>query len=484
VSSETHDPRIIIVSNRLPVTVTVEEGRVAIERSSGGLATGLAGPHERSNTLWIGWPGDIQGMHGERRRRIHERLAELRAAPVHLTPHEVDVFYERISNGVLWPICHDRLDRLPLRIDGWYVYESANVKFADAVVEHWRPGDIIWVHDYQLLRLPALLRERLPEARIGFFLHVPFPNPEIFFTLPVRRWLVEGMMGADLVAFHTRRYRGHFSATLRRLFGLELDSDGAVEWNDRLVRTAWFPMGVDAAQFSEDASSREVTAEVHAFKPPGCRLLLGVDRLDYSKGIPRRLLAFERLLTAHPEWRGRVRLVQVAVPSRGSVGAYRQFREEVEGIVGRINGAFASPTWSPIHYLYRSVPRTTLLALYRAADVMLVTPLRDGMNLVAKEFAATRSDEDGVLLLSEFAGAADELTDALLVNPYDVDGMCTAMQTALTMAGPDRRRRMRALRARVFANDVHHWVRSFLDALGAIADPPVGSRPISGQHVP
>ena len=457
--------RLIIVSNRLPVTVHARDGRAVVRPSAGGLATGLRGPHESSNGLWIGWPGDLASLDAETAAEVRQRLTELRTVPVELTPAEHRVFYDDISNSVLWPICHDRVDQLPLRVEGWETYEAVNARFADAVVANYRDGDLIWVHDYQLLRLPALLRARLPGARIGFFLHIPFPNPEIFFTLSKREWLVEGMMGADVVGFHTRRYRGHFTATLRRLFGLEMDADGTIGWQGRRVTLGIFPMGVDATGFAERATSPEVGAERMKLRHAHGRLLLGIDRLDYSKGVPRRLLALERLLQLHPEWRGHVRLVQVSVPSRDEVGAYRRFKREVDALVGRINGAHSSPSWTPVSYIYRSIPDSTLLALYGAADVMLVTPVRDGMNLVAKEFVACRSDEDGVLVLSEFAGAADELTDALLVNPYDVDALAEALHQALLMPGPERRRRMRALRAQVFDSDVHRWVGAFLSTL-------------------
>jgi trehalose 6-phosphate synthase/phosphatase len=436
-----------------------------VHMSVGGLATGLRAPHERSDGLWIGWPGDLGGLDPAARDAVLRQLAALRTVPLELDAREVQIFYEGISNGVLWPICHDRLDRLPLRVDGWDVYDTVNARVADAVAERYRPGDLVWVHDYQLMRVPALLRERLPDARIGFFLHIPFPNPEIFFALPTRAWLVEGMMGADLVGFHTRRYQGHFRAALRRLFGLEMDADRYVAWGSRRVRLGVFPLGVDVATLAERAASPEVAAEADELKVPGQRLIVGIDRLDYSKGIPRRLIALERLLAAHPEWREQIRLVQVAVPSRDRVAAYRRFRREVEALVGRINGRFGTPTWTPIHYLYRGVPADAVLALCRAADVMLVTPLRDGMNLVAKEFAASRVDEDGVLILSEFAGAADELTDALLVNPYDVDGTADAIHHALTMGAAERLRRMRSLRETVARNDVHRWVESFIEQL-------------------
>src|SRR5919109_1890075 len=457
--------RVLIVSNRLPVTVAVEDGRPMVRRSVGGLATGLRGLHERSGGLWIGWPGDLGGIDPTDEPDVLNQLGELGTVPVPLTAREVEVFYEQISNAVLWPICHDRIEMLPLRVTGWEDYEAVNSRFADVVADHWRPNDLVWVHDYQLLRVPALLRQRIAGARIGFFLHIPFPNPEIFFTLSTRKWLVEGMLGADLIGVHTRRHRGHLAAALRRLFGMEMDATASVEYNGRRIRLGIFPMGVDAAAIAERSTAREVSIQTLDFKIGGQRLFVGIDRLDYSKGIPRRLLALEQLLITHPEWRERVRLVQVAVPSRAGVSAYRRFREEVDRLVGRINGEFATPTWTPVHYLYRSVPEVTLLALYRAADVMLVTPVRDGMNLVAKEFAASRTDEEGVLVLSEFAGAADELVDAVIVNPYDVDGMAGAMHGALTMGGSERRTRMRALRSQVLANDVHRWAATYLDAL-------------------
>jgi trehalose 6-phosphate synthase/phosphatase len=457
--------RVIIVSNRLPLTVRVKNGALTIQHSVGGLATGLRTPHERSGGVWIGWPGPIEGIDAAGRAELAEQMTARRTVAVPLNASEISTFYEHISNGVLWPILHDRVDRLPYVIDGWDVYEAVNARYADTVAEQYRPRDIVWIHDYQLFRTPALLRERIPAARIGFFLHVPFPNPEIFFALPTRRWLVEGMMGADLIGFHTNRYRGHFRAALRRLFGVEADRDGCVSWQGRSVRLAVFPMGVDASDLAQRAARAEVSTKVSEYRASGQRLLLGVDRLDYSKGLPRRLVAIERLFESHPEWRERVRMIQVAVPSRDELSAYQAIRQEVDGLVGRINGRFGTPTWTPVHYMYRSVARDTLLALYRAADVMLVTPLRDGMNLVAKEFLAARIDEDGVLVLSEFAGAAETLTDALIVNPYDVDGTAQTIHRALEMSPMERSARMQKLRADVAKNDLQGWVSSFLNAL-------------------
>ena len=462
--------RLIIVSNRLPVTVRVEHGEPVVHMSVGGLATGLRAPHERADGLWIGWPGNISELDPAGREKVLQQLAKLRTVPLELEQREVEIFYEHISNAVLWPTFHDRIDRLPLRVEGWDVYDAVNARYADAVADVYQPGDVVWVHDYQLMRVPALLRDRIPSARIGFFLHIPFPNPEIYFALPTRAWLVEGMMGADLVGFHTRRFQGHFRAALRRLFKVEMDPSGHVSWGERRVRLGVFPIGVDTAGLAARAASPEVDAIASELAPAsGERLLVGIDRLDYSKGIPRRFLAVERLLATRPAWREHIRFVQVAVPSRDRVAAYREFRSEVEGLVGRINGRFGTPTWTPIHYMHRGVSTDVVLGLCRAADVMLVTPLRDGMNLVAKEFAASRIDEDGVLVLSEFAGAADELTEALVVNPYDIDGTADAIHTALTMDPAERRRRIHALREQVSANDVHKWVSSFLETLTANA---------------
>lgn len=458
--------RLLIVSNRLPVTVSGSDGRPVVRASVGGLATGLRTPHERSHGTWIGWTGELVELGEDGRCELQRQLQKRRLVSVELSAEEIRVYYERIANSVLWPVCHDRLDQLPLRVNGWDVYERVNARFADAVAREWREGDQVWVHDYHLLRVPALVRERIPRARIGFFLHIPFPTPEIFFTLAWRRELVEGMLGADVVGFHTKRHRGHFAAAVHRLLGINAHAN-EFEYGGRRVRADVFPMGIDARDFERRAESPAVRSEVTRLRRNDTGpLLLGIDRLDYSKGIPRRLIAVEQLLRRHPEWRERVRFVQIAVPSREGVRAYQHVREEVESLVGRINGTYSVPAWAPIHYVHRSVSRSVLIALYRAADVMVVTPVRDGMNLVAKEFVASRTDNDGVLVLSEFAGAAEELVDSLIVNPYDVDQTAEAMHQALVMAPEERTRRMRALRECVMKNDVQRWAANFLEALG------------------
>jgi trehalose 6-phosphate synthase/phosphatase len=312
--------------------------------------------------------------------------------------------------------------------------------------------------------VPALVRERIPDARIGFFLHIPFPSSEIFRLLPDRERILEGLLGADLVGFHAAPFVRHFASAALRLLMTPTEVD-RIRWRGRPVRLGVFPMGIDAAQFSALAETPEVLARARAHRADGHALLVGIDRLDYTKGITRRLAAFEALLRRRPALLGKVRLVQVAVPSRENVGAYRELRDEVEAMVGRIAGEFATSSWSPVHYLYRSLCQAELVSLYRAADAVLVTPLRDGMNLVAKEFVASRPDGDGVLVLSEFAGAAAELSEALLVNPYDVERTADVLERALTMPPEERHARMAVLRHRVMTYDVHWWANALISRL-------------------
>src|SRR3954464_3277447 len=439
-------PRVLIVANRLPVTVSPTETGVEVQKSTGGLATGLLRPHEQSGGLWIGWSGASDELTPEQQAQLDEQLAGMRLVGVPLTEDQVARYYEGFSNGVLWPLFHYLIDQVPLHVRDWEPYVAVNERFANVVAEHYQPGDLIWVHDYQLLLLPELLRRRLPDARIGFFLHIPFPSEELFRALPERDRLLQGLLGADLVGFHTPSYLRHFATSLTQILGLTVEID-RVQVTDREVRLGVFPMGIDAETFTALANDPAVQAEAESLRGDGTvKLLVGVDRLDYTKGIPRRLLSYEKMLQTHPDLRERVRLVQVAVPSRTGVEAYQEFRSLVDGLVGRINGDFGTPRWVPVHYIFRSLSEPELVALYRAADVMLVTPLRDGMNLVAKEFLASRTDGDGVLVLSEFAGAAWELPEALQVNPYDVEGAAEVYYRALTMSPEERRARLVPLR--------------------------------------
>ena len=460
--------RILLVSNRLPMTARITDCGLSMVPSDGGLASALRAIHERPDSCWIGWPGPMRGLRESDAFELQRELRERRILTVSLDVKTERAFYEKLSNGVLWPVLHDRLERVASQRQNWHAFEDASICFARTVVDEYRDGDMIWIHDYQLLRVPALVRERIPEATIGFFLHTPFPSPEIFSTLPVRRVLLEGMLGADLIGFHTPRYRQNFLDTVEREFGpRRITSSGSatVDAAGRRVETGVFPVGIDCGAFGTESAPREAIIQTLDLRASAKRILLGIDRLDYTKGIIQRLLAYRRVLERHPGWREHIQLIQVAVPSRGAVAAYRRFRYEVERLVARINGQFSTPGWTPIRYLYQSLTRDKVIALYRAADLMLVTPLRDGMNLVAKEFIASRTDGDGVLILSEFAGASEELRDALVINPYDVDALARTMSTALTMPRANRRMRMARLRARTAGNDVHRWTDAFLGAL-------------------
>lgn len=460
--------RTLIVSNRLPITVSREGDGLRVERSAGGLATGLKSTHESGGSVWLGWSG-LAGPLGDDERRALDALSMV---PVSLSAEEVERYYEGYCNGLLWPLFHGFLGQLPLDVPDWPVYRTVNERFADAVAERWRPGDLVWVHDYQLMLVPGLLRKRLPGARVGFFLHIPFPPSDTFRTVPARESLLEGLLGADLVGFHTAAYLRNFGSSVLKVLGAATNID-RVTWRGRTPLLRVFPMGVDARALETAGHTPEAEQLVRELQVSGdVQLLLGIDRLDYTKGIPRRLLAYERLLEQHPELHQRVRLVQVAVPSRTRVDAYADFRTQVDALVGRINGRFGSPSWAPVHYVYRALPEASVVALYRAADVMLVTPIKDGMNLVAKEFCAARGDDDGVLVLSEFAGAAAELAEALHVNPYDIEHTAAVIHRALVMPPEERRERMAAMRHRVFGYDVHHWARSFLGALASAGERP------------
>ena len=459
--------RLILVANRLPVSLDLSDDQVRIQPSSGGLATGMRGLSKAEQTSWVGWPGAMP-QSDEQRALIDQQLAEHSATPVYLSAQEAERFYEGMSNSVIWPLFHYLVDRMPLFVRDFDEYRAVNERFADAVCAQAGEDDLIWIHDYHLLLLPRMLRERLPGARIGFFLHIPFPSSEIFRLLPHREDLLRGMLGANLIGFHTFGYARHFSDALLGNLGIEPQLD-RVDVDGRTVSIGVYPMGIDVNGFEQLASDPELPARVAELRrAQGVEhLLLGVDRLDYTKGIPRKLLAMERLLERSPQYRGKVRLLQIAVPSRENVAEYKSLRSDVEGLVGRINGSSGSLHDAPIHYLYKPVTQAELVASYRAADVMVVTPLRDGMNLVAKEYVAARTDGDGVLVLSELAGAASELGEALTVNPYDVETLALTLDRALSMPEVERRERMTALRDKVRAHPVELWARSFVETLAA-----------------
>jgi len=460
--------RVLIVSNRLPVTVSVVEGRPEVTPSTGGLATGLMGPHERSKGLWFGWPGDLSQLTESDRATVHAQMADLRTVPIEISSAEFDGYYTGMANGVLWPLFHYLIDRIPYQQQEWESYRAVNQRFAEAVAKQYREGDLIWVQDYQLMLLPSMLRASLPKARIGFFLHIPFPASEVFRLLPWREEVLRGLLGADVIGFHTFSYVRQFINSLIHTLGLMPRAD-RLDYEGRQIKLGVYPMGVDAGAFDANGRDPEVQDAAARLRAElgDTKMLLGIDRLDYTKGIPRRLLAGERLLELKPELQGKLRFVQVAVPSRAEVPQYETFTAEVQQLVGRINGRFSTPSSVPIHFLHQSFAQRELVAFYLATDVMLVTPLRDGMNLVAKEFVASRVDDDGVLLLSEFAGAASEMGEAVMVNPYDVETTARRIGEALEMPSAARRLRMKALRERVLTHDVHRWADEFVRDLEA-----------------
>jgi trehalose 6-phosphate synthase/phosphatase len=459
--------RLILVSNRLPVTIARGANGYEVQPSAGGLAHALWPMHQNGGSIWFGWPGELPSDGGES-RKILAHLREQRLNPVVLPIELEEAFYHGFSNSVLWPLLHYFSHLAVLDREWWEAYREVNQLFAQAVAKAWRPGDTVWVHDYHLMILPALLRDRLPEARIGFFLHTPFPSAEIFRILPWRREILRGVLGADLVGFHVYDYLRHFRVAAVRVLGVEGEAD-RLSVGNRTVCLGAFPVGIDASRYWTVATQDpEALAQLASFPQElkGRRLILGVDRLDYTKGIAERLEGYELFLERFPKHHGQVEFIQIGVPTRTRVEHYRALRRRVEGIVGRINGRFGTPDWTPVKYIFRPVPFARLCALYRYASVALVTPLRDGMNLVAKEFiACKKGGGDGVLILSEFAGAAPELSEALFVNPFDTEAIASAIHQALTMPAAERKARMKDLLVRVWQGDVRPWGERFLAAL-------------------
>ena len=460
--------RVVVVSNRLPLTLKRSGDGWRTERSTGGLATAMGPILARSDGVWIGWPGDASGAEDEKRQKLLDRWAERdRYISVDIPPETARHFYEGFSNQTLWPLFH----QFPLRTEfgsaGWKAYVEANQLFCDVLLRHLRPDDIVWIHDYQLMLLPQLLREAAPDARIGFFLHIPWPSADVFRILPKREEVLQGLLGADYLAFHTHGYLQHFRASVLRVLGLESQMD-RIEVGGRFARLDALPIGIAPEEFTDlldgDAATAKHLAELKQ-RFESQQILLAVDRLDYTKGIPERLRTYNRLLDKYPELRGKVVLIQVAVPSRERIPSYRELRREVDALVGKINGVYGTATWSPVVYLRRAIPKPELVALYAAADVGWVTPLRDGMNLVAKEFIACKRGHDGVLVLSEFAGAAAEMGEAFLVNPYDEEHTADVLERALLLPASERRERMSALYRRVRRNNVFAWGERFINNL-------------------
>ena len=454
---------MIVVSNRLPVSLAHEGSTWKTKRSAGGLATAMDPILKRVGGVWIGWSGTTEPVPPEALELLRQEQSCL---PVDLPPDLQEKFYEGYSNEALWPLFHSFTSRLQFEPENWEAYIEANRRFCAAVVQEFQPGDRIWVHDYHLMLLPGMLREAIPEAAVGFFLHIPFPASDIFALLPRGEELLTGLLGADLIAFHTHLHLQHFRASLRRLLGTESTVD-RLEALERQVRLAALPIGIAPDDFLHCRDQPETQEQLHKLRMQysGRKMIIAVDRLDYTKGIPQRLQTFRRLLSSHPEWMGKVVLLQVAVPSRENIPYYQTLRKEVHELISEINGQFGTPDWVPIIYVHRGISRPELVAAYESADVGWVSPLRDGMNLVAKEYVACHPEGDGVLVLSSFAGAAPEMGEALLINPYDEERTVSAVVSALTMEEGEKHNRMRALHERVLRNNVFAWGDRFLSLL-------------------
>lgn len=456
----TRRSRLVIAANRLPFSRVNRRDGVVWESSPGGLVTAMEPVVQRRGAAWVGWDGDS----GKPPRS--SRAGKLSIVPVRLTRTLIDRYYRGFSNSTLWPLYHDAIQTPDFHRAWWEAYQEANAQFASRIISAAAPKATVWIHDYHLQLVPRMLRQKRPDLKIGFFLHVPFPPEEIFSWLPWRAAILRGLLGADLCAFQTEASANNFSRLARRYTPAE-GVDEELHLEGRKIKCAAYPISVDAADFSRIAELPRVKQRALEIREQlgGRRLLLAVDRMDYTKGISDRLRAFEELLKTGMLSPEHVVLTQIAVPSREDSLGYEDVRTEVERTVGRINGSFSSPGRVAVHYFRRSLQREELVAYYLAADVMVVTPLRDGMNLVAKEYCACRTDHSGVLILSEFAGAARELRRALLVNPRDIDAFKSVILQALKLPAKDARMRMAILRTQVRRHDVYHWSESFLDAL-------------------
>ncbi|MBS1522897.1 MAG: bifunctional alpha,alpha-trehalose-phosphate synthase (UDP-forming)/trehalose-phosphatase [Bacteroidetes bacterium] len=462
-------PKTIIVSNRLPVKIQENNGEYSLLPSEGGLATGLGSIYKQGDNIWIGWPG-LEVTDEAVQKKITKQLKEQSLLPVFLSQEEISEYYEGFSNEVLWPVFHYYASTYAnYKESNWDFYQQVNEKFKQSVLNIAKPGDTIWIHDYQLMLLPYLIRKENPDMSIGFFLHIPFPSYEMFRLIPWRAELMQGVLGADLVGFHTFDDVRHFINASTRILPIT-SSANIITDGERSIVVESFPMGIDDKKYADLTHDPEVKKDIRlihdTFKH--IKLIVTIDRLDYSKGILQRLQVFEYVLEHYPEYREKIALYMVVVPSRDTVPQYAQLRDQIDKRVGTINSVYRTIDWVPIHYYYRSLPIEMLSALYFTADVCLVTPMRDGMNLVSKEYIASRVNNDGVLVLSEMAGASKELIDALIVNPNNTVEVAQTLIQAINMPLEEQRRRMVQMRQMVSKFNVSHWVKIFMDKLNEV----------------
>jgi trehalose 6-phosphate synthase len=482
---------LVVLSNRLPFTLAREaDGSWTIDSGTGGLVTALSPVLQNRGGTWIGWPGVTEDELEEAYAvfAATERSYGYELIPVAISRSEKENFYLGFSNEVLWPLFHELPSLCRFRPRYWTAYQAVNRRFAEIARDRLRPDDFVWIHDYQLLTVARELRAMRVRARIGLFLHIPFPAADIFLKLPWRLQVLRAMLDADLVGFQTAGDLRNFLDCVRRLFrNARIQRRGnlaTLHCEGRFIRAGAFPISIDVDEFERRASDPEVIAKARNLRAdePNRKIVLGIDRLDYIKGIPLKLESFRALLLASPEMTGKVTLFQVVLPSREDIPRYQRQKTEIERLVGEINGRFTRSGWVPVHYIYRNLEWPRLPAYYLAADVALVTPLKDGMNLVAKEYCATRTDGGGALVLSEFAGAAAQLrTGAWLVNPYDIEGVADALARALQAPPREQRARMRRMRRAVTAYGIYRWVDTFLES--AISGDLQGL-PVRREHLP
>lgn len=474
--NQSQTPRLVVVSNRLPFTLVRREKHWEFAKSVGGLASGLstylrrASPYQ-ADYVWVGWPGTSVGQEDRQEEIRSKALSEFQSYPVFLSESVMESFYHGFCNSTIWPIFHDFPFLAKFREDYWARYEEVNKTFLNATLDVIQPNDTVWVHDYHLMLLPRLLREKSPSVPIGFFLHIPFPPLEVFQLLP-RKWreeILRGILGADLVGFHTHDYTQAFLRCVLRILGHEHNM-GKTSVEERIVKADTFPMGIDYKGISELSQSHQENLEKDELRSKlgNVRVILSINRLDYTKGVINQLLAFETFLERNSQFAGKVVLVLTVSPSRTQVERYQQIKRQIDELVGRVNGRFGFIDWTPVVYQYRVLAPESLLAAYAISDVALVTPMKDGMNLIAKEYLAARADETGVLVISETAGAAVELGEALIVNPNDTMEIAEALKTALEMPRSEQARRNRIMRRRLERYDVFRWGDEFLQQLAEV----------------
>ncbi|MEA4925888.1 MAG: bifunctional alpha,alpha-trehalose-phosphate synthase (UDP-forming)/trehalose-phosphatase [Syntrophomonadaceae bacterium] len=465
--------KIILISNRLPLAVNKKEGKLKYHKSIGGLATGLKSYHEQSDSVWVGWPGIANEEISQKDQvSIQTRLKEnYQCLPVFLSNQDIEQYYHGFCNKTIWPLFHYFKSKTEYEFETWEAYQRVNGEFFAAVESIISENDIIWIHDYQLMLLPQLIKERFPNTQVGFFLHIPFPSFEIFRLLIWREEILRGLLGADLIGFHTYDYVRHFLSSVRRLLGLEHNLN-KISYEDRYVQVDAFPMGIDYDRFAKEYDTEDFQKEAKEIvgSIKGTKIILSIDRLDYTKGIPERIRAFGRFLSKYPEYKEKVRLLLIVAPSRVEVDSYDELTKEIKELVSGINGKYGTLSWMPVWFFFRSFSQESLIALYRHSDVLLVTPLRDGMNLVAKEYIAARTDYEGMVVISETTGAASEMAEAVIVNANDYNAIASGIKSALEMPRDEKIARNKMMHRRIQRYNVTFWASDFINALNRVVE--------------